>query len=304
MRTWAFLVVASLVASFAALGCGRGESAEERQIAQLREGLQHVQTDADQFEHRLSSLEVQMASGGDKGPARSLAAPDVKTPPLRVVHLSPDGTEQMQASGETASTLNGDDPEDTAPRPIIRVQGSSGPRGKRGGGASVQRIDETLPEEAPNGGSAGPPIQAAGAPRPSALDPEAKRAYDAALALVNQKQFAQALEAFAAFLVKWPDHPNADNATYWRGECYFAQGEFARAAEQFEGVLTRFPMGNKVPDALLKLGMAEEKLGNPQKANQAYERLQREFPRSEPARRIPRASGPGDAPASRREVNR
>jgi tol-pal system protein YbgF len=227
---------------------------------------------------------------------------------MRVVHLSPDGAEQTQTSGETASALNGEDPEDTAPRPRIRVSGTAG-RGKRG--THTEQVEETMPDEAQTSGTLGPPIQS-GAPRPSALDPEAKRAYDAALSLVNQKQYGQALEAFAAFLVKWPDHPNADNATYWRGECYFAQGEYARAAEQFEGVLTRFPLGNKVPDALLKLGMSQDKLGNPQKAAQAYERLTREFPRSEAAHRIPSANGEhesrrsnsGDAPAPRREVKR
>ncbi len=284
-----------------ALGCARGESAEERQLAQLREGLHRVQADSDRFEHRLTSLEV-FAAENEKAapPARSVSAgPAVKTPSLRVVHLSPDGTEHMQASGETASTLNGEDPDDTAPRPSIRVSGVPGARGKRG--AALQRIEETIPDEAPNGGAAGPPIQA-GAPRPSALDPAAKHAYDAALALVNQKQFGPALESFAAFLVKWPDHPNADNATYWRGECYFAQGEYARAAEQFEGLITRFPLGNKVPDALLKLGMSQEKLGTAQKASQSFDRLRREFPRSEAVRRIP--SNSGEAPAPRREVNR
>jgi tol-pal system protein YbgF len=158
-----------------------------------------------------------------------------------------------------------------------------------------------MPDEEPNGGTAGPPIQAGG-PKPSAIDPDAKRAYDGALALVNAKKYTEALDAFAAFLVKWPDHPNADNAHYWRGECYFAQGEYARAAEQFEGVITRFPLGNKVPDALLKLGMCQEKLGNPQKAQQTFDRLQREFPRSEAVRRI--RTHVGEKEPQKREVNR
>ena len=130
------------------------------------------------------------------------------------------------------------------------------------------------------------------APRPSALDPEAKRAYDAALAMVTSRQYDRALEAFAGFLVRWPDHPNADNATYWRGECYFARGEYARAAEQFEGTINRFPTGNKVPDAMLKLGMCQAKLGMAVKARGTFERLAGEFSRSDAARRIPREETP------------
>lgn len=285
-----------------ALGCARGESAEERQLAQLSESLAYVQEDNEKYAKRLTSAEMEAAAQPPPPPPRSKGVGPVKTPSQRVVHISPDGAEQTQSSAETSSTLNGEDPEDTSPRPSIKIQGIPGVRGKRGVvSSSIQQIEETIPDEAPNGGAAGPPVQN-GAPRPSALDPAAKQAYDAALALVNNKQYAQALEAFAAFLVKWPDHPNADNATYWRGESYFAQGEFARAAEQFEGVITRFPLGNKVPDALLKLGLSQEKLGNPQKAAQTYQRLQRDFPRSEASRRIKPQTG--DAPAPRREVTK
>ena len=134
-------------------------------------------------------------------------------------------------------------------------------------------------------------------PQPSAFDAEARRAYDSALGLVNAHQFDRALDALAAFLVKWPDHPNADNAMYWRGECYFAKGEYAHAAEEFEGTIARFPFGNKVPDALLKLGLCHQKLGNAPKAKAYFDRLQRDFPRSEAARRVPgaEASSPHSA---------
>ncbi len=302
MRTRVILAVPLwlFVLPLASAGCARGESAEERQLAQLSESLTGVQNDNERFERRLTSADLEANAKPPPTPATKPGA--VRAPSQRVVQLAPDGVEQSQSSAETASTLNGDDPDDTSPRPSIKVQGIPGARSRRGlSTGGVQQIVETLPDDAPNGGQAGPPIQA-GAPKPSALDPAAKAAYDAALALVNGKQYAQALEAFASFLVRWPDHPNADNATYWRGECYFAQGEFARAAEQFEGVATRFPLGNKVPDALLKLGLSQEKLGNPQKAAQTFQRLQRDFPRAEATRRIRTQSG--DAPAPRREVTR
>lgn len=299
-RVFPFAVFLAPLAFGLLVGCAHTESAQDRQMTQLREGLVRVQADHDRFDQRLNSMEVQM-SEEHASPPPNKSASSARTPDLRVVHLSPDGAEQIQASSETAGTLNGMDPEDTSARPSIRVTGGQARPGRRGApGIREQHIEETLPDEATNGGSSGPPIQS-NAPRPAALDLEAKRTYDAALSLVNQKQFNQALEAFAAFLVKWPDHPNADNAMYWRGECYFAQGEFSRAAEQFDGVIARFPLGNKVPDALLKLGLSQQKLGNAQKAQLQFDRLQREFPRSEAVRRIPNSS---DTPAPRREVNR
>jgi len=147
---------------------------------------------------------------------------------------------------------------------------------------------ETLPDESAS--AEGAPSIRERAPRPSALDPEARRAYDDALALVRAKKCGPALDAFAGFIVRWPDHPNADNAMYWRGECYVELGDLPRAVEQFEGTIARFPLGNKVPDALLKLGLSYQKLGNQARAQDAFERLLREYPKSEARRKIPQGA--------------
>lgn len=246
-----------------ALGCAH-ESAEARQIEHLTEELTRVQRDNEAMGDRVASLEVETATLRDKGEKEK--KPPSATPALPVVHL-----------GETEPEARADDPDDLQPRPVIRVQGS------RAKGAQPL-IEQTMPDEnapAPSGGA-----------RPSALDPAARKAYDDALALVNGRKYDAALEAFSAFLVRWPDHPYADNATYWRGECYFAKGEYPRALEQFEGLVARFPLGNKVPDALLKAGISEQKLGNPQRASAWFDKLRREHPKSDAATRIPTTAQP------------
>ncbi len=255
--------------------------------------MNRLQADRDQQDERF--LHQEGSSGLAKStPVRPASAPAPPLPPARTVQIGEEGSDPMPT--DAPATLDGDDPNDTTPRPSIRVEGATPTRrGARG----IERVVETIPEDVPNGGAAGPAIRT-NAPTPSALDLDARRAYDAALALVNAKQYDKALDAFAGFLVKWPDHPNADNAMYWRGECYFAKGEFARAAEEFEGTIARFPLGNKLPDAILKLGICQQKLGNAAKANTYFERLRRDFPRSEAARRIPgagdeRGSGPRGA---------
>jgi tol-pal system protein YbgF len=277
-----------------ATGCSRGESARERQIAQLRDELTRVQADHDRFEQRLNKLEIESADDRaletTRPPARSGAAPVATPSNLRVVRLSPDGPDPAPEPAPTALAGNGrsgDDPDDSTPRPSIRVQGTSAPRYAHGV-RPADRVEQTLPPE--DATAAAPSLRYAGSDksaRVAALDPDARRAYDAALALVTAKRYPQALDAFAAFLIKWPDHPNADNAMYWRGESYFAQGELARAAEQFEGLIARFPLGNKVPDSILKLGICQQRLGNPQIAKTHFDRLLREYPRSEAARRVP-----------------
>jgi tol-pal system protein YbgF len=167
-----------------------------------------------------------------------------------------------------SSGVESPDTEDPTPRPTIRIIGSS-----RRGDAQMLTDESTAPTPS--------------AAQPSALDPNAKRDYEAALSLVNARQYDAALDALAAFLVKYPDHPYADNALFWRGECYYAKGDYLHAAEQFEGVFTRFPAGNKAPDALLKLGMSHQKLGNPAKAKECFDRLAHAYPQSEAGRHIP-----------------
>lgn len=269
MRT--VLVLAS------ALLLGACASAEDRQLAAMREDLAAVQADHDKFDQRLSALEIKE---DDVETANKKAAAKPASAPPRVVSVNPDGSEQAQLPTGDAAGAIVDDPDDRTPRPVIRVLG----QGRKG----QEIVQQTMPDEA---APAGPPIKE-NAAKSSALDPEAKRAYDAALALVNAKQYSQGRDAFAAFLVRYPDHPYADNATYWRGECYFAEGDYSRAVEQFEGVIARFPLGNKVPDAWLKLGLSQQKLGNPQKAKIAFDKLLRDYPKSDAARRAPRPENP------------
>ena len=234
----------------------------------MREAITKVQSEQDRANQRLGLLEV--AAADEKAtraskPASSAAAP------ARTVQL-----------GDGASAGESDDPNDPNARPEIRLQGSgmAPPRPVRG---KTRGRDELRVAPADEGRSDG-------APTPSIMDPEAKRSYDSALSLVNSKQYDRALEALAGFLVRWPDHPYAENALYWRGEVYFARGEHLRAAEQFEAVIARFGGGNKAPDALLKIGMCHDRLGAAERAKEYWDRLRRDYPRSDAAKKIPQSS--------------
>lgn len=252
------------------LGCSHADGAPDRHFAEMREAIGKVQAEQDWTNERFGLLDVVAADEKPAGSAKTGAA--ASAPPPRTVQL-----------GDTGEGRESDDPDNPNARPEIRVQGSGGggPRPVRGktsrakGEAFVEPADES-------GGS--------DAPRPSIFDPEAKRSYENALSLVNSKQYDRALEALAAFLVRWPDHPYAENALYWRGEVHFARGEPLRAAEQFEAVLARFGGGNKAPDALLKIGMCHDRLGSSNRAKEYWDRLRRDYPRSDAVNKIPQSS--------------
>lgn len=203
-----------------------------------------MQADHDRFDQRLGALEVAVADEKSPRAESTNTGTGPAAPAARVVQLG--GPSEAEPA----------DPNDPGARPDIKVTGVPGaaPSRPRAGKSGRARI-----EESDSGG-----VRSDGV-RSSALDPDAKKAYETALAQVQGKQLDRGLEGLAAFLVRWPDHPYAENAMYWRGEAYFAQGEYLRAAEQFEAVIARFG-GNKAPDALLKIGMCHDRLGASQRA--------------------------------------
>ena len=256
------------------VGCAR--TAEERQLDAMRADLDRIQ-----HEHDLDTSGIAPDSA-------ELRPPDVPARPPAGLPAASAGSAAISSGvvrvGTSDDLLPDDyeDPEDTSPRPKIRVLGAP-----RVGGRGSWRSDQQLVEGLSDDGTGSPALG-----RGMVLDPEAKRAYDAALSLVNARQYSQALAALAAFLVKWPDHPYVDHAMYWRGECYFARADYVAASEQFEGVIASFPAGSKAPDALLKLGICHQKLGHIAEAKASFDRLLQEYPQSEAARRASSLASP------------
>ena len=107
--------------------------------------------------------------------------------------------------------------------------------------------------------------------------------YRAAVELVKASKFDDAVAALRAFIARYPRHDYADNAQYWLGEAFYAQKDYARALVEFRRVVEVYPRGNKVPDALLKVGYCYQALGQGEKARAVLEQVVNNYPKSEPA---------------------
>ena len=251
----ALAVTAPLVVA----GCAH-ESAAERQLAKLQEDMGRITSDRDGFEKRLTALE-----GERSDPNRPKGGPEAAT-----------DVRDERGEPDREHTPVSEDPDDGSPRPSIKVLGAGGSMGSRGGRSRVES------DPSPLGDSTGP--------RPSALDPDARKAYEAALEKARSGRHREGLEMMSAFLAKWPDHPYADNAMYWRAECMAALGDSQKAISELESLVSRFPLGNKVPDALSKLSLLYERAGDAAKARAASDKLERDFPKSDAAKRRSRKS--------------
>ncbi len=129
------------------------------------------------------------------------------------------------------------------------------------------------------------------APRPAASEQasdssgdEATRAYRAALAHLASRHLDEALAGLDAFLEAHPQHPYADNALYWRAEIHYARRDYRRALAELTALVERYPRGNKVPEALLRIGLCHERMGDRERARQVFQRLRSQFPDSVAAR--------------------
>ena len=271
--------ILALIAALSFPACA-GRSAQDKELNVLRDELAKVQHDHEALERRVEQLEggesagaevnassVVVVAGAPSGNANAASsnAASSNAASLKVVKLEP-----PQAAGTTTTSTppppnKTTDDDDDGPRPMLKI-GSDGV------------IEETWPDES---------TAKKGKSKKPSLDPKALKEYDASLALFKNKKFKAALDGFTGFVVRWPDHPYAGNALFWRGECYFAMGEYGAAVDQYDGLLATYPASPKIPDALLKLGLAHKKLGSDTKAKAAFTRLRKEFPTSEAAKKIP-----------------
>ncbi|MGC8853193.1 MAG: tetratricopeptide repeat protein [Hydrogenobacter sp.] len=112
--------------------------------------------------------------------------------------------------------------------------------------------------------------------------------YDEALNLYNQRQLTLAKEKFIEFIKKNPKTPLTDNAYFWLGTVFRDLGELDKAQVVWLTLVEKCRRGklpdcNKAPSAYLQLARLYELKGNQQKAEEFYENLIRDYPRSEEA---------------------
>jgi tol-pal system protein YbgF len=111
----------------------------------------------------------------------------------------------------------------------------------------------------------------------AAAEPPAEL-YRRSLEALRGGRHDEAAAGFREFLHLHASHDYADNAQYWLAECYYDQKDFPTAVREFRRVLEKYPQGNKVPDALLKIGFCHLALGSTAVGRQTLERLVRTYP--------------------------
>jgi len=264
-------------------------------IDQLEAQIRTLTGQVEQYEHRIRVLEDSLrrfqqdteyrfqelgAKGSDKArapgaavlpPPRPMPAPTART-------LSPPPT--YGAIGQPSPLTGPGQPQTYGGiKPLGPPPGQGYPTGAAPLDISPPSLGGTAPTEQP--GAGGNPANVA-----LAVPTDAQTVYDVAYAFVLQRDYEAAQSAFADFVKRYPNDKLVPNAQYWLGESYYAQGQYHDAADAFLTVYRSYKSSGKAPEALLKLAMSLQQLGEKEAACASYA----EFGYAEFGRTFPKAS--------------
>lgn len=147
--------------------------------------------------------------------------------------------------------------------------------------APIDALESPTASQQGNTGSATAPQGNTGT---AEVDPaREKLMYDAAFDLVKARDFEKAIQAFSAFVRKFPNSEYAGNAQYWLGEIHLVESDLQSAGRAFALVVSEYPGHRKEADALYKLADVERRLGNRDKAVELYQQVLSRHPNSSAA---------------------
>jgi tol-pal system protein YbgF len=318
------LIIPLLLSSAGALGCAGSAANSQGSLQELRElsqsleqrdaQLAQLEQERDELEARDRRLRAELAlSRADARELRSelemrrqthriAAAPRTNSGGwIEQDGFAANARHEVEASPTSDPSLESDDeveaPESEQasdlPRPVLRLYGAPAAGSSQPTMSAATLAPGTPPfgvrpsaQVAPLPSSALLPAS----PRVPAAAPDdaAVREYREALAMVRDRRLDAALPALERFVAAHPNHPYADNALYWRGEVFFLRHQFPQALREYARLLSTYPRGNKVADALLRTGICHLRMGDAARARASFRRLRESFPQSVAARRASR----------------
>jgi tol-pal system protein YbgF len=149
----------------------------------------------------------------------------------------------------------------------------------QGGGGSAPGPSSTGGGPTAGGGS-GPTTGPVSSGPTTASGNAEQDAYTAAYNSAKANRFTEAIAAFNQVLVMYPTGKYAGNSYYWLGELYLKLPEPAleKSRQSFAQVVNQFKDNAHVSEAMFKLGVVYDRMGDKAKALEYLKRVQAEYP--------------------------
>ncbi len=114
-------------------------------------------------------------------------------------------------------------------------------------------------------------------------DPDEKRQFDDALAVLRGGDFDKANIAFVNFLRRWPTGGYADAARFWQGNALYGKRDYKEAIGTFRSFLLGAPNSPQAPEAMLAIANSQAEMKDAKAARKTLEDLVKAYPTSEAA---------------------
>ena len=206
---------------------------------------------------------------------------------------------QMRTSAAPAARPSPTAPPPTATAPTATPAPSPGPPTSAPATAAPATAGPVTaaPASPSSAATSAPPTSAPTPARPTTGALQPQDLYQAAYIDFSKGSYALAIDGFREFLRRYPDHPQANSAQYWIGECQVALAQqytnagqteraseaLQRAVQEFRKVVANYPRGDRVPTALYKEALTLIELKQPAVAQARLQYLVDNFPQAEEA---------------------
>jgi len=114
-------------------------------------------------------------------------------------------------------------------------------------------------------------------------EPEEKRQFDEALALLRAGEFDKASQALSAFMRRWPASGYTPAARFWQGNALYGKRDYKEAIGVFRAFLIASPDYPRAPEAMLAIANSQAEMKDNKAARKTLEDLIKTYPKSEAA---------------------
>jgi tol-pal system protein YbgF len=114
-------------------------------------------------------------------------------------------------------------------------------------------------------------------------DPDEKRLYEEAVALLRGGDFAATANALQAFVRRYPASGYVDSARFWLGNAQYGKREYREAIATFRAFVAAAPQHPRAPEALLALANSQLEMKDAKSARITLNELLKAYPQSEAA---------------------
>jgi tol-pal system protein YbgF len=114
-------------------------------------------------------------------------------------------------------------------------------------------------------------------------DPEERRQFDDAMAVLRRGEFPAAAAALVAFQKRYPQSGYHESALFWLGNAHYGNRNFKEAIAAFRAVVSMAPGNPRTPEALLSIANCQLELKDAKGARRTIDELVKNYPQSEAA---------------------